>query len=201
MLLEEYRKKRDFGVTKEPRGRFRRRAGARIFVVQKHDASRLHYDFRLEIGGVLVSWAVPKGPSLDPSAKRLAAMTEDHPLEYAGFEGIIPEGQYGAGTVMVWDHGTFEPREEDVSVEDQLTRGEIKITLNGEKLKGAFVLIHTGRRAAKPRDQRQWLLIKQRDAHARTPWDPENPSRSRSVLTGKTLEEIEHGRPAKRRVA
>jgi bifunctional non-homologous end joining protein LigD len=201
MLLEEYRKKRDFGVTKEPRGRFRRRAGARSFVIQKHDASRLHYDFRLEIGGVLVSWAVPKGPSLDPSAKRLAAMTEDHPLEYAGFEGIIPEGEYGAGTVMVWDHGTFESREEGVSVEDQLTRGEIKITLNGEKLKGAFVLIHTGRRAAKPRDQRQWLLIKQRDAHARTPWDPENPSRSRSVLTGKTLEEIEHGRPAKRRVA
>jgi bifunctional non-homologous end joining protein LigD len=201
MLLEEYRKKRDFGVTKEPRGRFRRRGGARIFVVQKHDASRLHYDFRLEIGGVLVSWAVPKGPSLDPSAKRLAAMTEDHPLEYAGFEGIIPEGEYGAGTVMVWDHGTFESREEDVSVEDQLARGEIKLTLHGEKLKGAFVLIHTGRRGAKLRDQRQWLLIKQRDAHARFPWDPGNPSRSRSVLTGRTLDEIEHGRPAKRRAA
>jgi bifunctional non-homologous end joining protein LigD len=201
MLLEEYRKKRDFGVTKEPRGRFRRRAGTRIFVVQKHDASRLHYDFRLEIGGVLVSWAVPKGPSLDPSAKRLAAMTEDHPLEYAGFEGTIPEGEYGAGTVMVWDHGTFESRDERVSLEDQLARGEIKITLHGEKLKGAFVLIHTGRRAAKLRDKRQWLLIKQRDAHARSPWDPGGPSSSRSVLTGRTLEEIERGQAAKRRAA
>jgi bifunctional non-homologous end joining protein LigD len=201
MLLEEYRKKRDFGVTKEPRGRFRRQTGTRIFVVQKHNASRLHYDFRLEIGGVLVSWAVPKGPSLDPSAKRLAAMTEDHPLEYAGFEGIIPEGEYGAGTVMVWDHGTFESREEGVSVEDQLARGEIKITLHGDKLKGAFVLIHTGRGTPKLRDRRQWLLIKQRDVHARSPWDPENPSWSRSVLTGRTLKEIEHGRPAKRRAA
>src|SRR5215471_16050786 len=147
MKLEEYRKKRNFRVTNEPQGRIRRRAGNRMFVVQKHDASHLHYDFRLEIGGVLVSWAVPKGPSLDPSAKRLAAMTEDHPLEYGDFEGIIPEGQYGAGTVMVWDHGTFESHDEDVSLEDQLARGEIKITLHGEKLKVAFVLIHTGRRA------------------------------------------------------
>src|SRR5499427_332309 len=129
MQLEEYHEKRKFRVTKEPQGRLRRRSGTPIFVVQKHDASRLHYDFRLEVDGVLVSWAVPKGPSMDPSAKRLATMTEDHPLEYAGFEGTIPEGEYGGGTVMVWDHGTFESGEKGVSVQDQLARGEIKIIL------------------------------------------------------------------------
>jgi bifunctional non-homologous end joining protein LigD len=201
MLLEEYWKKRNFRVTKEPQGRVRRRAGSPIYVVQKHDASRLHYDFRLEIDGVLVSWAVPKGPSLDPSDKRLATMTEDHPLEYAAFEGIIPGAEYGAGTVMVWDRGTFESGEKGVSLKDQFARGEIKIILHGEKLRGAFVLIHTGRRAARPREMRQWLLIKRRDACAESPWDPESPSKSRSVLSGRTLAEIERGKTRKRRAA
>jgi len=201
MLLEEYHKKRNFRVTKEPQGSLRRRSDGPIFVVQKHDASRLHYDFRLEIDGVLVSWAVPKGPTMDPSTKRLATITEDHPLEYAGFEGIIPEGEYGGGTVMVWDHGTFESGEKGVSVKDQLARGEVKIILHGEKLKGAFVLIHSGRRSAKLSEKRRWLLIKRRDAHARSPWDPESTSRSRSVLTGRTLAEIEHDETPKRRAA
>src|SRR5258705_8902764 len=139
MPLEAYRKKRDFAATPEPPGHVRR-AGRRlrpIFVVQKHDASRLHYDFRLEINGVLTSWAVPKGPSMNPADKRLAVMTEDHPLEYADFEGVIPEGQYGAGTVMVWDKGTYE-LEADIPPDEQLTRGKIDVALQGEKLRGGF---------------------------------------------------------------
>ena len=115
MSLGEYRRKRKFSATPEPAGRVHRRGQSRTFVVQKHDASRLHYDFRLEIDGVLVSWAVPKGPSMNPADKRLAVMTEDHPLEYADFEGVIPEGQYGAGPVMVWDKGTYKP-EDDVPI-------------------------------------------------------------------------------------
>lgn len=144
MPLEEYRKKRNFRSTSEPSGRLRSGKGGQIFVVQKHDASRLHYDFRLAIGGVLVSWAVPKGPTLDSSAKRFATMTEDHPLEYADFEGVIPEGEYGAGTVMVWDRGSYE-LEESMPAEDQLARGEIKLVVEGKKLRGGFVLVHMGR--------------------------------------------------------
>src|SRR3981081_4913525 len=124
MPLDEYRRKRKFNATPEPPGRVRRRSGRNlIFVVQKHGASRLHYDFRLEINGVLASWAVPKGPSMNPADKRLAVMTEDHPLEYADFEGIIPEGQYGAGTVIVWDKGWYEGADE-IPVERQVARGK-----------------------------------------------------------------------------
>jgi DNA ligase D-like protein (predicted 3'-phosphoesterase) len=137
MLLEEYRKKRSFTETPEPVGRVRRAGRSRIFVVQKHDASRLHYDFRLEINGVLASWAVPKGPSMNPAEKRLAIRTEDHPLEYADFEGVIPEGQYGAGTVMVWDKGEYKP-EYDVPPDEQLARGKIEMALHGKKLRGVL---------------------------------------------------------------
>src|ERR671930_2405614 len=124
MPLEEYRKKRNFRTTSEPAGRIRRSGNDQTFVVQKHDASHLHYDFRLAITGVLVSWAVPKGPTLDPGAKRFATMTEDHPLEYADFEGVIPEGEYGAGTVIVWDRGVYRNLHEE-PVEEQVGKGHV----------------------------------------------------------------------------
>jgi bifunctional non-homologous end joining protein LigD len=181
--LEEYKKKRAFRETPEPSGRVHRSRKEPIFVVQKHDASHLHYDFRLEIDGVLKSWAVPKGPSMNPADKRLAVMTEDHPMEYANFEGVIPKGQYGGGTVMVWDKGTCE-FEEPPSPREQLERGEIKVTLHGEKLRGGFVLIRT------PTSKKNWLLIKRRDEYAIPDWKIDKPSLNRSALTGRTLQEI-----------
>jgi bifunctional non-homologous end joining protein LigD len=185
MPLEEYRRKRKFGETPEPAGRARRHAARkRIFVVQKHDAGRLHYDFRLEINGVLASWAVPKGPSLNPAVKRLAIRTEDHPIEYADFEGVIPEGQYGAGTVMVWDKGIYEP-EDDPSPEQQLARGEVKVVLQGKKLRGGFVLVHPGKRFGEPGEKTRWLLIKRRDEYADPSWQIEEPALDRSVVTGR----------------
>src|ERR1035437_10145526 len=143
MGLEKYRAKRNFKVTLEPEGSKKARAltPQLSFVVQKHQASHLHYDFRLEWKGVLLSWAVPKGPSLDPTVKRLAMAVEDHPLEYGGFEGIIPEGEYGGGTVMVWDRGTWEPDDPDVGA--GLSKGGLKFTLRGSKLKGSWVLVQT----------------------------------------------------------
>jgi bifunctional non-homologous end joining protein LigD len=187
MSLEDYRKKRDFMKTPEPVGRPRRSGRSRIFVVQKHAASRLHYDFRLEINRVLVSWAVPRGPSLNPAQRRLAIRTEDHPLEYADFEGVIPEGQYGAGPVMVWDRGSYQPNDRRSSTE-QLKRGEIKFALFGTKLRGGFVLIQTG-------TPTRWLLIKLRDEYADASWDVEDPRLGRSVLTGRTLTEIARAVP------
>ena len=164
MALEAYRRKRRFGVTAEPRGgtRVRRRTRKLRFVVQKHRATRLHYDFRLEWDGVLLSWAVPKGPSLDPTVKRLAVAVEDHPLEYARFEGVIPAGEYGGGTVMLWDHGTYVPDEPDVG--KSLAKGEIKFTLAGKKLRGSWVLVRTRGYGG----NRSWLLIKHRDTAAAT---------------------------------
>jgi bifunctional non-homologous end joining protein LigD len=157
--LAEYNRKRRFGVTPEPAGKpGRAREKAREFVVQKHRASRLHYDFRLEHDGVMLSWAVPKGPSLDPAQKRFAMQTEDHPIEYNQFEGVIPEGEYGGGTVMIWDRGTWEPEVDDVDA--ALAKGELKFTLHGKKLRGSWVLVRM-------RD-RQWLLIKHRDEFAST---------------------------------
>jgi bifunctional non-homologous end joining protein LigD len=157
MPLDTYRAKRDFTKSPEPRGAGRQRpkAGERFFCVQKHLASHLHYDFRIEHNGVLLSWAVPKGPSLDPSVKRYAAHVEDHPIEYGTFEGIIPEG-YGAGIVMLWDRGTWEPEVDDVDA--ALRKGDLKFKLNGYKLKGSWVLVHTH-----GGDGRGWLLIKHRD--------------------------------------
>lgn len=155
--LAEYNRKRRFGVTPEPAGNIRRlKRDALEFVVQKHRARRLHYDFRLEHGGVMLSWAVPKGPSLDPRVKRLAMQTEDHPIEYNQFEGVIPEGEYGAGTVMIWDRGTWQPEVKDI--DHALARGDFKFTLKGKKLRGSWVLVRTR--------ERQWLLIKHRDKYA-----------------------------------
>jgi bifunctional non-homologous end joining protein LigD len=171
MALDEYRRKRDFSHTPEPPGRaVTRKARERFFCVQKHLASHLHYDFRLEHNGVLLSWAVPKGPSLDPQVKRLAMRVEDHPREYGDFEGVIPEG-YGAGIVMLWDRGTWTPEVDDVDA--ALKKGDLKFTLNGYKLKGSWVLVRTGGRYGGGRTRgagapgsngdRSWLLIKHRD--------------------------------------
>jgi bifunctional non-homologous end joining protein LigD len=164
MALEEYKKKRNFKKTPEPEGKVVARKGRDLFFcVQKHLASHLHYDLRLEHDGVLLSWAVPKGPSLDPKTKRLAMKVEDHPLEYGEFEGVIPEG-YGAGIVMLWDRGTWAPEVDDV--EAALKKGDLKFTLNGYKLKGSWVLVRTGGRYAGARggsSDRSWLLIKHRD--------------------------------------
>jgi bifunctional non-homologous end joining protein LigD len=167
MALEEYRKKRDFTKTPEPAGVVKKgQARELFFCVQKHLASHLHYDFRLEHNGVLLSWAVPKGPSLDPKTKRLAMHVEDHPLDYGEFEGVIPEG-YGAGIVMLWDRGTWTPEVDDVDA--ALKKGDLKFTLNGYKLKGSWVLVRTGGRYPGARGgdpNRSWLLIKHRDEWA-----------------------------------
>jgi bifunctional non-homologous end joining protein LigD len=166
----------------------------------RRNMTRLHYDFRLEIGGVLVSWAVPKGPSTNPADKRLAIQTEDHPIEYADFEGVIPDGQYGAGIVMVWDKGGYEP-EGERSPEEQLERGEVKVVLRGKKLRGGFVLVRTGGLSAKVGKKKAWLLIKHRDEYADREWDIEAPSLGRSALTGRTMKEIAEERSAKRPAA
>src|SRR5512135_268888 len=156
MRLERYREKRNFRTTPEPRGRVARSAATGLrYVVQKHAASHLHYDFRLEHNGVLLSWAVPKGPSLDPAVRRLAMHVEDHPVEYGTFEGVIPEG-YGAGIVLLWDQGTWQPEVEDVDA--ALKKGDLKFQLNGYKLKGSWVLVRTrGRTPATGGDpDRSW---------------------------------------------
>jgi bifunctional non-homologous end joining protein LigD len=185
--LKEYQGKRNFKVTAEPEGA---RPGAKLssrllYVIQKHAASNLHYDFRLEWRGVLVSWAVPKGPSLDPAVKRLAAAVEDHPLEYGGFEGVIAEGEYGGGTVMLWDRGTWTP--EDPDVDASLEKGELKFSLDGKKLHGSWVLVRTKLGyggSSKP----QWLLIKHRDQYATS--DDVLVEQPRSVLSKLLLADI-----------
>lgn len=179
MALTEYKKKRKFDKTPEPGPKERRTRTGRLFVIQKHRATQLHYDFRLEAEGVLKSWAVPKGPSLDPTVKRLAMQVEDHPVDYAKFEGVIPEGEYGGGTVMVWDYGTYKPENND-DVAQALRKGELKFSLNGKKLKGSWVLVRT-------RD-RQWLLIKHRDYY--TTEAEVTEVAPASILTRRTLAEI-----------
>lgn len=184
MTLKEYRKKRDFRVTPEPGGRARGTKPARelLFVIQKHQSRNLHYDFRLEWNGVLLSWAIPKGPSLDPSVKRLATRVEDHPVTYADFEGIIPEGEYGGGTVMVWDRGTWTPEVADLDA--ALERGDLKFTLRGRKLRGSWVLVRT--RGFPPGSGRpSWLLIKHRDRYASQ--DDVTVAKPRSVVSRRTL--------------
>ena len=172
MGLAEYNRKRDFKKTREPPGdepsaAVKARDDGRTYIIQKHAASRLHYDFRLELDGVLLSWSVPKGPSLDPTVKRLAMQTEDHPLAYATFEGLIPKGEYGGGTVLLWDRGTWEPQGD---ARKELAAGNFKFILKGEKLQGKWALIKLRGRgpAARGRDgERAWLLIKERDDVAR----------------------------------
>ena len=215
MALEKYQEKRRFGETPEPAGDARQAdgggAGAR-FVVQKHAARRLHYDFRLEIDGVLKSWAVPKGPSLNPADKRLAVQTEDHPLEYGKFEGVIPKGNYGAGTVLIWDEGTFHP---EAPIQEQLAKGDLKFSLNGTKLRGSFVLVRTKRASGSGKSggsgktlsvdksggsgksaQAEWLLIKHRDEHVDPSWDID--LYGESVVTGRTLSEVRDELPPTR---
>src|SRR5438270_5671861 len=191
MALEEYRRKRDFRKTPEPAGAAapHEKPGAQLsFVIQKHAARRLHYDFRLELDGVLKSWAVPKGPSLDPGEKRLAVHVEDHPLDYGAFEGVIPEGEYGGGTVLLWDRGTWIPADPDPDA--AYRKGSLKFTLNGEKLHGKWALVRMGGKAANERRE-NWLLIKERDDEAlpesRDAVVRDNPL---SVATGRSLDGI-----------
>ncbi len=184
MGLREYHAKRDFRRTREPQGSTKSRRGW-LYVIQKHDASRLHYDFRLQLGSVLLSWAVPKGPSLDPTIKRLAMHVEDHPVDYGGFEGIIPAGEYGGGTVMLWDRGHWEPEGDPA---EGYRQGKLKFRLFGKKLQGDWHLIRTGGHRA---GERAWLLFKVKDKFARreNSYDvtEEEPD---SVKTGRTLAEI-----------
>src|SRR5687767_11774539 len=189
--LTEYSAKRTFDATPEPGPEVvEKRSGPLLFVIQQHSATRLHYDFRLECDGVLKSWAVPKGPSLDPGEKRLAVQTEDHPFDYASFEGVIPPGQYGAGEVIVWDCGVYSPDEERDWVDDRaqaerqvreaLENGKLSVMLRGEKVKGSFALVRT-------KDAKTWLLIKHKDRFvAKTDITAQN----RSVLSGIAVDEM-----------
>jgi DNA ligase D-like protein (predicted 3'-phosphoesterase) len=179
--LDIYRNRRNLAQSGEPAGKIGKCSKSPLFVIQKHDASHLHYDVRLEIDGVLVSWAVPKGPSISSRVKRLAMPTDDHPLEYADFEGVIPQG-YGAGTVMVWDIGSYKNLKSH-AMQKCLEEGRIEIFLDGKKLRGAFALI----RMQKPR--KGWLLIKMRDEYANT-WQVAKKNRDRSALTGRTMRQI-----------
>ncbi|MEA2536350.1 MAG: bifunctional non-ous end joining protein LigD [Chloroflexota bacterium] len=202
MPLEQYRRKRDFARTPEP-APGRPAAGATAkggrFVVQRHRATRLHYDFRLEIDGVLVSWAVPRGPTLDPKERRMAIHVEDHPIEYLDFEGVIPAKQYGAGDVIVWDWGTWEPEAETPDPKAAIAKGELKLRLFGQKLKGRFTIVRTSGRRTGTRpfendESEQWLLIKKRDEYAVAGWDAEqHPA---SVKTGRTNDEVKADRDA-----
>jgi len=199
MPLETYKRKRDFGKTPEPAGDSPA-GGTGRFVVQRHRATRLHYDFRLEIDGVLVSWAVPKGPTLDSAIRRMAVHVEDHPIEYFDFEGVIPHGQYGAGDVIVWDWGTWTPEAETPDPAAAIANGELKFVLAGQKVKGRFTIVRTSRRpgsaptTAFEDDSEQWLLIKKRDATAVPGWDAED--HPRSVRTGRTNDEVKANRDA-----
>jgi bifunctional non-homologous end joining protein LigD len=187
--LAEYKRKRDFTKTAEPEGKATRRRSTRglRFVIQKHAASHLHFDFRLELDGVMKSWAVPKGPSYDPSVRRLAMEVEDHPIEYNTFEGTIPKGEYGGGTVMLWDRGTYEPEGGGGAdaLRDGYERGDLKIVMHGKRMKGGWVLVRMRREGGRA----QWLLIKHRDELADPDYDVVEEAVT-SVASGRTMEEI-----------
>ena len=189
--LGEYNAKRDFRRTAEPAGKVPKPRGKTLhFVIQKHAASHLHYDFRLELDGVMKSWAVPKGPSLDPSVRRLAMEVEDHPIAYNTFEGTIPQGEYGGGTVMLWDRGTYEAEDGGgaASLRRGYEKGDLKVVLHGERLRGGWVLVRMNRSGPA-----QWLLIKHRDATADEDFDV-TADETTSVTTDRTMEEIGAGR-------
>lgn len=189
MALKDYNAKRRFNETTEPEGKTKKSKDKLIFVIQRHAASRLHYDFRLEMEGVLKSWAVPKGPSLDPKDKRLAMMVEDHPYDYKDFEGNIPEGNYGAGQMEIWDSGTYEPLDNNSKLSDEkellkeLHAGSLKFILHGKKLKGEFALVKM-----KNTEENSWLLIKHKDDFAESDYDAEENTSKNSQVT-KFLEE------------
>src|SRR5215475_8580074 len=184
MGLEEYKRKRRFNETPEPEGQSKSTSG-RSFVIQKHRATRLHYDFRLEMEGVLRSWAIPKGPSFNPVEKRLAVLTEDHPIDYGEFEGVIPKGNYGAGNVIIWDNGTYE-MVDPKTPEDGWKKHKLHFILHGKKLKGEWVLVRGSR------DPEQWIFFKVRDDYAIPDIDI-TTQRPESVVSGKLIEEIGEG--------
>lgn len=190
--LKTYRQKRDLTKSPEPKGTISSKKSKNIFVIHKHNASHLHYDLRLAFDGVLKSWAVPKGPSLNPSDKRLAIQVEDHPMDYKDFEGIIPEGSYGGGTVMVWDRGTYTNiKQKDgklVPFKECLEYGTVEFFLDGEKLKGGYALVRM-----KDTNSNQWLLIKMRDEYASARKNPVN-TKNKSVKTGRTMTQIAQAR-------
>ena len=189
MSLNKYNQKRNFNSTAEPEGEIKKSSTELIFVVQKHAASHLHYDFRLELDGVLKSWAIPKGPSMNPADKRLAIMVEDHPYDYKDFEGTIPEGNYGAGNVIVWDNGTYtladaEDRDDvENKLKSDLQEGHLGFILNGKKLKGEFALVKL-----KTKQENTWLLIKKKDQYAS---DDDVLKQDKSVISNLTLESLE----------
>ena len=192
--LAEYRRKRDFSRTAEPRGSAKRTGPKLAYVIQKHAASRLHYDLRLELDGVMKSWAVPKGPSLDPAVKRLAMEVEDHPIEYNQFEGTIPEGEYGGGTVMLWDRGSYRYGGDEpdalTALRDGYRKGDFKFVLEGKRLRGSWALVRMRRGQD---ERRQWLLIKHRDEFAESGSDVA-AEYDTSVATRRTMEEIAAGK-------
>lgn len=201
MSLTKYKEKRKFNETPEPKGKVAKKDDKLIFVIQRHHASHLHYDFRLELNGTLKSWAVPKGPSLNPKDKRLAMMVEDHPLDYATFEGDIPEGNYGAGHVDVWDHGTYEPVDEDgevISAKDfnkNLHAGSIKFRMKGRKVKGEFALVNM------KKDEKTWLLIKHKDKYATDEDYTAEDYAKKSSLAYTAARNAKRKTPAKKKVA
>src|SRR4029079_16364478 len=196
--LAEYRRKRDFRKTAEPSGDSQPKRSSHLrFVIQKHAASHLHFDLRLELDGVMKSWAVPKGPSTDPSVKRLAMQVEDHPIDYNTFEGTIPKGQYGGGTVMLWDQGTYtydnaSPDEAEDMIRESYRRGDLKVTFFGERMRGSWALVRMKHSREGDSGKPQWLFIKHRDEYAST--DDIVADNMTSVETGRTMEEIGTGK-------
>jgi bifunctional non-homologous end joining protein LigD len=189
--LRDYHKKRDFKLTAEPKGTVVKRKASKLrYLIQKHDASRLHYDFRLEWNGTLMSWAVPKGPSENPDDKRLAVHVEDHPIDYGNFEGTIPKGQYGGGTVMLWDTGTWQPHED--GVDEALKKGKLAFTLHGKRLQGNWALVRLRKRS--PKDKDNWLLIKEHDEFERKTGKLTTERELSSVKSGRSMDEIANGK-------